>query len=90
MDTGADASVIGRLAAAIPAPLNVMSVPGLPDRAGLRALGVRRVSLGPRAMSATMGYLRALAREMVGAEVFVPEAPAWMSYAEIDALFAPK
>ena len=41
-----DADLIGRLADAIALPLNMMLVPGLPDAAGLQALGVRRVSSG--------------------------------------------
>ena len=82
------AATIGALAAGIGAPLNLISAAGLPPRAELRALGVRRVSLGPRAMSATMGYLRALARDLREADVFVPDLRAAMSYDELNALFA--
>jgi 2-methylisocitrate lyase-like PEP mutase family enzyme len=42
----AEPELIGRLAAAIPAPLNILAWPGAPDAAGLRALGVRRLSAG--------------------------------------------
>lgn len=42
----ADGELIGRLAAAIPAPLNILAWPGAPDAAGLKALGVRRLSAG--------------------------------------------
>ena len=42
----ADAALIGRLTAAIPAPLNILAWPGAPDAAGLKALGVRRLSAG--------------------------------------------
>jgi 2-methylisocitrate lyase-like PEP mutase family enzyme len=42
----ADAALIGRLAAAIPAPLNILAWPGAPDAAGLKGLGVRRLSAG--------------------------------------------
>ncbi|CAN7543624.1 isocitrate lyase/phosphoenolpyruvate mutase family protein [Phenylobacterium sp. LjRoot219] len=41
-----DETLIGRLAAAIRLPLNIMLLPGLPDAAKLQALGVRRVSSG--------------------------------------------
>jgi 2-methylisocitrate lyase-like PEP mutase family enzyme len=85
-----DAATIGSLAAGVAVPLNVISAPGLPSRAELRALGVRRVSLGPRAMSATMGYLRALARDLREADVFLPDMRAAMSYDELNALFAPR
>ncbi len=84
-----DGPTIGRLAAEIAAPLNVLSNAGLPPRAELRALGVRRVSLGSRAMSATMGYLRGLANELREGDVFVPDMRAAMSYDELNALFAP-
>ena len=43
-----DAPTIAELVGGIPAPLNILSMAGLPPRAELRALGVRRVSLGSR------------------------------------------
>ena len=42
----AEPDLIRRLAAAIPAPLNVLAWPGLPDGATLAGLGVRRLSAG--------------------------------------------
>ena len=42
----AEAGLIGRLAAAIPAPLNILAWPGAPDAAALKGLGVRRLSAG--------------------------------------------
>lgn len=42
----AEVGLIGRLAAAIPAPLNILAWPGAPDAAALKALGVRRLSAG--------------------------------------------
>jgi 2-methylisocitrate lyase-like PEP mutase family enzyme len=42
----ADAGLIGRLVAAIPAPLNILAWPGAPDALALKALGVRRLSAG--------------------------------------------
>lgn len=83
----ADAATIGALAAGIGLPLNVISSAALPPRAELRALGVRRVSLGPRAASATMGYLRALAHDLREADAFIPDMSAAMSYDELNALF---
>jgi len=41
-----DPELIRRLAAAIPAPLNVMAWPGLPDAKALAGLGARRLSAG--------------------------------------------
>ena len=42
----ADPELIRRLAAAIPAPLNILAWPGAPDAAALAALGARRLSAG--------------------------------------------
>jgi 2-methylisocitrate lyase-like PEP mutase family enzyme len=42
----ADPELIRRLAAAIPAPLNIMAWPGVPDAATLASLGARRLSAG--------------------------------------------
>ena len=42
----AEPGLVGRLAAAIPAPLNILAWPGAPDAAALKALGVRRLSAG--------------------------------------------
>jgi 2-methylisocitrate lyase-like PEP mutase family enzyme len=42
-----DPDPIGRIAAAVPLPLNVMAVPGGPDRAAFAGAGVARVSHGP-------------------------------------------
>jgi 2-methylisocitrate lyase-like PEP mutase family enzyme len=61
----AHADEIAAIAAAVALPLNVMTVPGLPDLAQLQALGVRRISAGPalfgiayaRARDAARGFL---------------------------------
>jgi 2-methylisocitrate lyase-like PEP mutase family enzyme len=42
----AEAELVRRLAAAIPAPLNIMAWPGVPDAATLAGLGARRLSAG--------------------------------------------
>ncbi len=85
-----DAPTIAELVDGIPAPLNILSTAGLPPRPELRRLGVRRVSLGSRAMSATMGYLRGLAAELREADVFLPDMRAALSYDELNALSAPR
>ncbi|HEX8232880.1 MAG TPA: isocitrate lyase/phosphoenolpyruvate mutase family protein [Caulobacteraceae bacterium] len=53
----AEAELIGRLAAAIALPLNVMGRAGVPGAATLRALGVRRVSSGARPFRGAYGAL---------------------------------
>jgi len=52
-----DAALIGRLAAAIDAPLNVMLWGDLPSAQELQALGVRRLSSGGRPFAGVYAYL---------------------------------
>lgn len=66
----APADVIARLAAAIPAPVNVIAGPGSPPIHELRAMGVRRVSLGPHLARATMAMIRRAATEALGAGTY--------------------
>ncbi len=61
----ADAEVIRRLAGAVGAPLNVMAGPGSPDVPALRALGVSRVSVGPKLALAVMGQVQRAAAELL-------------------------
>jgi 2-methylisocitrate lyase-like PEP mutase family enzyme len=56
--------VVGRLAAAIDAPLNVIAGPGAPTIAELQALGVARVSLGPNLGRSVMAHIRRAATEV--------------------------
>jgi 2-methylisocitrate lyase-like PEP mutase family enzyme len=59
-----DLETIGRLAAAIPAPLNVMVVQGLPPVAELASAGLRRLSTGGRPALAALGLLTKIAAEL--------------------------
>jgi 2-methylisocitrate lyase-like PEP mutase family enzyme len=59
-----DAETIGRLARAIPAPVNVLAAPGTPPVAELERLGVARLSVGSRAIGATSALLRRIGREL--------------------------
>ncbi len=61
-----DAEVIRRLAGAVGAPLNVMAGPGSPDVPALHALGVARVSVGPKLALAVMGQVQRAAAELLG------------------------
>lgn len=60
-----DADTIGRLAAAIDAPLNVMAGPGALSVDALADLGVARVSLGPSLALAALGLVRRAVREVL-------------------------
>jgi 2-methylisocitrate lyase-like PEP mutase family enzyme len=59
-----DAETIARLAAAIPAPLNVMVLHGMPPVAELAKAGVRRLSTGGRPAQAVLGLLSKIAAEL--------------------------
>lgn len=59
-----DAATIARLVTAVPAPINVLAVPGSPSIAELQSLGVARVSLGGGPSRVAMGCLRRFAREL--------------------------
>ena len=55
------AAIRAMVAGVAPLPLNVMAYPGLPAAAGLRELGVRRLSAGAAIASAALGRARARA-----------------------------
>ena len=78
--------LIGRLVAAIPAPLNVLAGPGTPDVAALAALGVSRVSVGPKLALAMLGRVRAAAAELLerGTYGALEGAP---GFGEVDGMF---
>jgi 2-methylisocitrate lyase-like PEP mutase family enzyme len=85
----APTDVIGRLAQAIDAPLNVIAGPGSPSIAELRALGVARVSLGPGLVRSVMAHVRRVAVEVLGAgtyEALREQVPS----PEANALLAPR
>ena len=85
----APTDVIGRLAEAIDAPLNVIAGPGSPTVAALRALGVARVSLGPGLARSVMAHVRRVAAEVLGAGTYAALADQ-VSSPEANALFAPR
>ncbi len=60
----ADGELIGRLARAIEAPLNVLAAAGAPPVAELERLGVARLSVGSGAMRSALGHARRIAREL--------------------------
>lgn len=82
-----DADTIGRLAAAVGAPLNVIGGPGVPSVPELAALGVRRVSVGPGLARSVMAHIRRAAAEVVGAGTYGALAEQ-VGSPEANALFA--
>lgn len=67
-------------------PLNVMARAGLPDGAGLEALGVRRLSAGGDLAEALNGRLRDLASAFLETGECGPLSEGAMSYPELNAL----
>lgn len=62
-----DGALIGRLAAAISGPMNVLAGPGTPPVPELQALGVKRVTVGSNITKATLMTIRRAAEELQGA-----------------------
>lgn len=53
-------------------PLNVMCIPGLPGLDTLKALGVKRVSMGPFLFNKVYNSIPSLSREIIAANSFAP------------------
>lgn len=60
-----DAALIGRLVAAVGAPLNLIGGPGVPPIPELQRLGVARVSAGPGLARAVMSFVRRSATQLL-------------------------
>lgn len=85
----ADAETIGRLTAAVEAPLNILAGPATPRVAELAALGVGRVSVGSWPIRRVMGEVRAIADELRESGTFgFTRHPRTIPYAEMNALFS--
>lgn len=82
-----DPAIVRKLAAAVPAPLNVMAGPGAPTIAELQALGVARVSLGPALTRAMMAYVRRCAQEVLRDGTYT-SLEGGVEYAHANRLFA--
>ena len=71
-----DGETIGRLAAAIPGPLNVLAMPSTPPVPELGRLGVARVSVGSGLGRAALGWTRSATATMLETGSFAPLAEA--------------
>ncbi|MGH7548369.1 MAG: isocitrate lyase/PEP mutase family protein [Gemmatimonadales bacterium] len=83
-----DAETIGRLAREIAGPLNVIAGPPAPPIPELERLGVRRASLGPRVVQATLGLIRRIAAELRDRGTYDAMADLLMPFAEVQRLIA--
>jgi 2-methylisocitrate lyase-like PEP mutase family enzyme len=81
----ADPAIIGRMAADLNFPLNILAGPGSPSLPELKSLGVARVSLGSALARATLGLVRRVAEELKSAGTYhaLENAP---SHAEVNRL----
>ncbi|MEV4508931.1 isocitrate lyase/phosphoenolpyruvate mutase family protein [Dactylosporangium sp. NPDC049525] len=82
-----DAATIGALAAAIPAPLNILVGPAAPSVAELAKLGVARVSLGSWVAEAAYTVARRAAEEAFSAGTYTSLDGA-IGYGELNALMS--
>lgn len=82
-----DGATVERLVAAIDAPLNILAGPGAPSVPELRAIGVRRVSVGSSLARSVMSAARRAAATLLdGGEFDALQAD--ITYGEMNALFS--
>lgn len=83
-----DAETIGQLVAALHGPLNILAGPGAPSIAEMRALGVRRVSLGSGPSRVALGSLRRMVRTLREEGTFTALASEAVPYPEVQKLLS--
>jgi len=83
-----DAGTVERLAREIAGPLNVIAGPPAPPLGELEALGVRRASLGPRIVQATLGLIRRITAELRERGTYEALTDLVIPFAEIQRLIA--
>jgi len=84
-----DPATIAQLAREIEGPLNVIAGPPAPPIPELERLGVRRASLGPRIVQATLGLIRRIAAELRDRGTYEAMADLVIPFGEVQNLFAP-
>jgi 2-methylisocitrate lyase-like PEP mutase family enzyme len=65
-----DLETMGRLAKAIPAPINIVARPGTPPAAELERVGVRRVTIASGATLAVMSLIKTIGEELFRTRAF--------------------
>jgi 2-methylisocitrate lyase-like PEP mutase family enzyme len=86
----ADAETIGKLAAAVRGPLNILAVETSPSIPEMKRLGVRRVSIGSGVSRIALGATRRFVRELRDQGTFTALANDAISYREVQALISRK
>ncbi len=80
---------VARFLREAPGPLNVMIRPGLPRLGTLERLGVRRVSFGPAASYAALGFLRRAGEEVLRRRSFRSLVRGALTFDELNRLAEP-
>lgn len=80
----AEPDTIGQVVSAVPLPLNLMALPGLPAADRLAALGVRRLSTGPWLAQHAYAALQRAAEDFFGTGSIDALASQALSFAEMD------
>jgi 2-methylisocitrate lyase-like PEP mutase family enzyme len=83
-----DAETIGRLAAAVRGPLNILASAGSPSIGEMKKLGVRRVSLGSGPSRVALGALQRLVTTLRDEGTFAPLETEAVSYREVQKLLS--
>ena len=85
-----DATSISAFVKALDFPINVMVRKGLPSVPELRRLGVARVSFGPSASYATMGFLKRVSKEVHTKGTYTGLTEEAITFDQLNALAAPR
>ncbi len=85
-----DTASISTFVKALNFPINVMIRKGLPPIKELERLGVARVSFGPAASYATMGFLKRAAAEVLEKGTYNSLVEGAITYDELNSLATPR
>lgn len=83
-----DREAIAVLVNEVDAPLNIIAGADSPPLAELEALGVARVSLGPRPMRSVLTFLREIAGELIKKGTYELMSTSTVTYAEVNGWFS--
>jgi len=83
-----DRETIGRLTKAVSGPLNILATVGAPPLSDMKALGVRRVSVGSGPMRATLGLVDRIAKELHDQGTYTAMLVGAMPYDDVNKLLS--
>lgn len=82
-----DPALIRQLTAELDTPLNILAGPGFPTVSEMKALGVKRISLGSGPMRACLGLVARIARELQSRGTYEAITTGQYPYSEANRLF---